>query len=374
MAVNGILLGQNDSNNNLTGKFLKNKAKSNFFQKIISLNLDSFDFFTFVKGYLITFHYNANNGHTLKRQKINANNFTLESEESLSLPISRYKTGTTTFLSIQDILFFAMVGENIYKISTNAGKTWSDLTLEPNIQMNSSIFSIGDGFLYLPINSSKTLQKLTIKNNTLKIVEENKVWSINRDVTGVNASAGLSTYYSPYIYFYHIPSNTLFTKNTRNDSSYGFWGGTRKHVIIIRNRRQLEIYDIFDTSLSSPVKTITGISYGDSNDYLKFYHTLDYIFYSTSEGNFILDDATLTEIKISAGIPATNYYQGSRLGFVYPIDSSTNILIFDLYKDSDYNSMRYKGKISFQKIVPQYEIFIENQSIGKIPSDLEFDE
>ena len=374
MSVNGILLNQNQNNENLTGKFLKNKAKINFFSKIISLNLNSFDFFTFCQGYLVIFCYNSNNGHILKRQKINTNNFTLESEESLALPISRYQTGTTIFLSIQDILFFAMVGENIYKISTNAGKTWSDLTLEPNIQMNSSIFSIGDGFLYLPINSSKTLQKLTIKNNTLKIVEENKVWSINRDVTGVHHSAGLGTYYSPYSYFYHIPSNTLFTKNTRNDSSYRSLGGTRRHIIITRNTRQLEIYDIFDTSLSSPVKTITGILYGDSNDYLKFYHTLDYIFYSTSEGNFILDDATLTEIKISAKIPATNYYQGSRLGFVYPINSSINILIFDLYKDSDYNSMRYKGKISFQKIVPQYEIFIENQSIGKIPSDLEFDE
>ncbi len=371
MAVNGILLNQNN-NNNLTGKFLRNKAKLNFFSKIISLNLESLDFFTFCKGYLITFRYNSNNGHILKRQKINVDNFTLESEESLVLPISRYQTGTLTFLSIQDILFFAMVEENIYKISTNAGETWLDLTLEPNIQMNSYIFSIGDGFLYLPIDSSKTLQKLTIKNNTLKVVEENKVWFIDRDVTGVNHSAGLGTYYSPYSYFYHIPSNTLFTKKTRYDSSYTFWGGTRRHVIIIRNTNQLEIYNTFDTSLSSPVKTITGILYTGSSDYLKFYHTLDYIFYSISKGNFILDDATLTEIKISAEIPATDYYQGSRLGFLYPINSSTNILIFDLYKNSDYNSMRYKGKISFQKIVSQYEIFLENQSIGKIPSDLEF--
>lgn len=362
MSVNGILLGQGNSSNNLIGKFLKNRTKLSFFQKTISLNLSTYDYFALCQGYLVIFHYGGGNAHTLKRQKINMDTFTLEPEESLSSPVD-LGMGFPILLESQGTLFFTM--NNIYKISTDIGKTWVNLTLDPNIKMNSYIFSIGDGFLYLPINSSKTLQKLTIKNNTLEIVEENHIWSIKNDVTLEISSTGLNAYYSPYSYFYHIPSNTLFSKNTRNTNIRSI-KGTRNHIFLIYDTF-LTIFNTSDTSLSSPIKTIKITNSSNAGTY---WHTLDYFFYMRDGKTFCLDDATLTEIEIAGSLD--NYNNRACIGIISSFDFFTQILLYD-YKTAN-NAPTEQGKLSLKKIVPQYEIFIENQSIGKIPSDLEFNE
>ena len=75
-------------NRHFFGKFLKNRTKLNFFQKTISLNLSTYDYFALCQGYLVIFHYGNGNAHTLKRQKINMDTFTLEPEESLSSPVN----------------------------------------------------------------------------------------------------------------------------------------------------------------------------------------------------------------------------------------------------------------------------------------------